>query len=88
MTEIAYPNHEHELADKAARRRAITALEELAEQSGIMQRRLERGFDADGDDSQRLHGAVREVTQNLSIPGVLREVREWHAADMAAGEQR
>jgi hypothetical protein len=45
-----YPNKEHENADKAARRRALNALNDIEREVAILRRRVEGGT-ADGDDT-------------------------------------
>ena len=81
----AYPNREHENADKAARRRAVKALEGIAEETAILSRKLANGIRVDGDDSQTINGLVSALTVQLSVLGALHEVREWDAADRAEG---
>ena len=80
-----YPNREHEIADKAAKRRAIRALDEIVNEAGILRRKLDNAAWVDGDDTQILTDRTRELTKNLAILGALDEVRDWHAADVAAG---
>lgn len=41
---------------------------------------------ADGDDTSTLTEKTRSVTQHVSTLAALREVREWHAADVAAAQ--
>lgn len=78
-----YPNREHANADKAARRRALKALDEIASEAALMKRRLEDGHNACADDTQTLVHSVSRLTENLSVLAILRDVREWHAADEA-----
>jgi len=75
-----YPNREHQNADAAARRRALAALDHMVNEAEILRQRIERR-QADGDDTQRIANLARDITQHVSILGVLREVREWHAID-------
>lgn len=85
-----FPNREHEKADNAARRRAGKALDEIESEIGILRHKLARTGRADttdGDDSQLIASKVRDLIQHLTALGVLRDVREWHAADMAEANQ-
>lgn len=80
-----YPNREHENADKAARRCALKALDGIESEMLSLRRRLtynDRNA-PDGDETQRIAALTRDLIQHLSILGALREVREWHAADLA-----
>jgi hypothetical protein len=87
--EPVYPNREHQNQDRAARRRAAQALDEIEAEAGILRRKL-AGADnprstVDGDDTQLIAGKVRDLTAQLAIIGVLRDVRAWHALDHAEG---
>jgi len=90
----AYPNKEHERADRRARQRAMDALAELAGEAALLRRSVADGREVDGDDAQVLADLVRKLTRDLSVLGTLREVREWDAADKAekaattAGEEQ
>jgi hypothetical protein len=75
-----YPNPEHRRADSAACRRALAALDELENEVRVLRRRIEGGT-AEGDDTHLLAEKARSVTQHVTALGVLREVREWDAAD-------
>jgi len=86
MTE--YPNREHENADKAARRRALKAVDEIAGECALLRRKLEAGRDLDADDVQTITHSLMRLTQNLSALTVLRDVREWDAADKAEAVAR
>jgi hypothetical protein len=86
MTE--YPNREHENADKAARRRALKAVDEIAGECVLLRRKLEAGGNLDADDAQTVTHSLMRLTQNLSALEVLRDVREWHAADQAEAAAR
>lgn len=80
MTE--YPNREHANADKAARRRAITALGNLITDAQAMAKRLN---DPDAtiymEDGRRFQDSSDRAAAELTRLETLREVREWHAAD-------
>lgn len=76
-----YPNRKHESADKAARRRAETALADLAGEAALLRRALKGGRNVDGLDVRRLSELMLSLTRDLSVIGTLRDVREWHAAD-------
>ena len=75
-----YPNREHENADKAARRRALNALNDIEGEVAYLRLRI-AGDLADGDDTSTVAQRTTDVTRQLAILGALREVREWHAAD-------
>jgi hypothetical protein len=87
MTEIAYPNREHEKADKAAARRALNSLAAIEEQVRILRAKIESRHTVYGSDAGHITDNARNLTEHLQTLEVLRDVREWHAADMAAGEQ-
>jgi hypothetical protein len=78
-----YPNHEHENADKAARRRALRGLRDIIEDAEALARRIETGYEPHGTDAQRLADKAVSIAANLSALETLRDVREWHAADKA-----
>lgn len=92
-----YPNREHEQADRAARRRALTAILHLTEELTTLTHRLDDPrAQVDGSETQRLTTLTRDLTEHLTILGrsldaiemyssleTLRGVREWHAADQA-----
>lgn len=85
-----YPNREHENADKAARRRALRALETITSEAETLQRALRLqptlpgpGRRVDADDTQVMSAAVQQLTGYLAELGTLHDVREWHAADAA-----
>lgn len=83
MTSIDYPNREHANADKAARRRALKAVDEIAGEAQLLRRKLEAGQNLDADDAQTITHSLMRLTQNLSALETLRDVREWHSADVA-----
>ncbi len=80
MTE--YPNREHENTEKAARRRATDALGIMIIDAQDLARKLTGWKDVDAQDAQRFHELSGKVTANLAILETLRDVREWHAADL------
>ena len=86
-----YPNREHANADRAARRRAHKALDEIEAEAANLRRRLKLADNPlsslDGDDAQLLAGQLRALTAELAIIGILRDVREWHQADRADAER-
>jgi hypothetical protein len=86
-----YPNREHRNADRAARRRAHKALDDIEAEVGILRRRLKQADNPlsslDGDDTQLLAGKVRDLTSELSVMATLRYVREWARADRETAEQ-
>jgi hypothetical protein len=62
-------------AEAAAYRRAMTALDHLADEIDILGKRI--GDDcADGDDTQRIASLTRDLVQQVSVLGALRESRE------------
>jgi hypothetical protein len=79
----AYPNREHENADNAARRRALAALRDIAEDAENLRGRIERGYEPHGTDADRFTAKSVKLALNLSVMETLRDVREWHAADVA-----
>jgi len=79
-----YPNREHERADKAARRRAITALDDIIADARMLQRRLEGdGYALGGSDVQNIVSKAVAAAVQFSALETLSDVREWHAADQA-----
>lgn len=85
-----YPNREHRVADEAALRRALASLESIETAAGIVRQKLLRRPDAwvDRDGARLLAVAVGQLTENLQILETLREVRGWHAADLADAERK
>lgn len=81
MTE--YPNREHERADKAATRRALSSLYDIIDDAKALARRIEGGYEPHGTDAQRFADKAVALAINLGILETLRDVREWHAADKA-----
>jgi hypothetical protein len=85
--EPVYPNPEHRVADRTARRRAETALIAIAAEVETLRRRLRQADNPlsslDGDDVQVLTSKVQDLTVEFSHIGLLRDVREWAAADRA-----
>lgn len=79
----SYPNREHENADKAARRRAIKALDDIIDDAQTLQRRIARGYEPHGTDAQRRADKAVASAVNFAFLEQLRDVREWHAADLA-----
>ena len=79
----AYPNREHEDADKAAKRRALSSLRDIIEDAQTLQRRIENGYEPYGTDAQRIADKTIALAVNFSVLETLRDVREWHAADEA-----
>lgn len=75
-----YPNRDHAHADKAARRRALNALDDIEREVAFLRKRV-NGDIADGDDTSTLAMRASDVTRQLAALEVLRGVREWHAAD-------
>lgn len=90
-----YSNREHQNADQAARRRALTAIDHMKQELSSLERRITySGTHVDASETQRLASLVRDLTEYLAVQETLREVREWDAADQAeaaanlAGEPR
>lgn len=84
MTSTSYPSREHANADKAARRRALKALDDIIEDAQTLKRRIEHGYEPHGEDAQRIADKAVAVAVNFAFLEQLRDVREWHAADQAA----
>lgn len=82
-----YPNREHQNADRAAHRRAHAALNGIEAEVRALRQRLEAADNPlsilDGDDTQLIVSRVRDLTAELAIIGMLRDVREWDKADKA-----
>jgi hypothetical protein len=76
-----YPNREHENTDKASRRRALQALSDIEGEVARLRKRVERDL-ADGDDTSTLAQRAADVTRQFGRLEALRDVREWHAADI------
>jgi len=84
-----YPNREHRNADKAARRRARSALNDIAQHVAYLHRQLDLDSPSlDEDSAQPLAEKTRALTGHLARLGQLRDAREWHAADQAEKEPR
>jgi hypothetical protein len=83
VSDVVYPNKEHEKADQAARRRALTALADIVQEADYLRRKLEREDHphVDADNAQVISGKLRDLVSNLAILGALADVREWDAAD-------
>lgn len=75
-----YPNREHAHADKAARRRALSALNDIESEVAFLRKRVS-GDTADEDITSTLAQRTADVIRQLAVLGTLREVREWHEAD-------
>jgi hypothetical protein len=79
---MSYPNREHENADKAAQRRALTVLKNIVTDAEIIRRRLEGStVHPDAADARGIALQAAQLTEHLAILETLREVREWHEAD-------
>jgi hypothetical protein len=76
-----YPSRENANADKAARRRGLTALRSIAEDATALERRIEAGYEPYGEDAQRLADNAVKVAVQFSALETLRDAREWHEAD-------
>lgn len=83
--EFPFPNREHEVADKAARRRALRAIEDLEAELKLVRQRLELGAASrvDADTVQSISDYARRIVGHAAELGVLYDVREWHATDVA-----
>jgi hypothetical protein len=78
-----YPNREHQNADLAARRRALSSLDIIEAEVSLMRGKLNRDDTyVDGSDTQILMTAVRNLTERVATIETLRDVREWHALDV------
>jgi hypothetical protein len=80
-----YPNKEHENAERRARRRALDALVLMIENAQHLARDLNGWKDVDMERGQSFPELSAKVTANLAMLETLRDVREWHAADVAEG---
>jgi hypothetical protein len=83
----AYPNREHKNADRAARRRALAALNAITAEAERLRQKLQEADNPlsslDSDDTRTMDGKVHDLTAEFAVIGALRDVREWHAADLA-----
>jgi hypothetical protein len=82
LTQINYPNHEHEKEDQAARRRALKCLDNLESGIVILRRRLtgtDSSVPVEGADAHNMAGMVLDLGVQLSALETLRGVREWDA---------
>lgn len=84
-----FPNREHMKADQAARRRALKALDSVADEIKLMRNFLERGPDArvDAQNADVMQSKVHDLTGYLAELATLFDVREWDAADRAEVNQ-
>jgi hypothetical protein len=62
-------------AESAAYRRSLAAIEQLTEELTDLCRKIENDT-ADGDDTQGVTSLARNLVQQVSILGALRESRE------------
>jgi hypothetical protein len=80
-----YPNREHRNADRAARRHAHVALHELEGMALRLRQKLDTGSsEFEGSDADRLAEQAGKARTAFAEIAILRDVREWHAADLAA----
>ncbi len=78
-----YPNREHQVAVQSAHRRALRNLETIKSLGAALTSRLNAGHPVDGSEARGIAEANIRLTENLQILETLREVREWHSADLA-----
>ena len=77
-----YPNREHRSLDMQARQRARRALLAIAEDAEAIRRRLnDPAAYIDSSDTRRMAEEVATLAGQLNTLEVLRQVRQWHAAD-------
>ncbi len=88
MGEIKYPNREHQREDETARQQAMAGLQSIIDDAKTLQRRLANGIYTDVSDAQTLVARAAEVTRRLAVLDTLRQVREWHAADVKEAGDR
>lgn len=79
----SYPNREHKNENESALLRAIGNLNAIAEEVRTLKLKLEGDYGRSvfADDAQVITTKARELTRDLTMLEVLRNVREWHAAD-------
>jgi hypothetical protein len=82
-----YPNREHMNADAAARRRAVAALEKIGEHTAELADRLNNGAVPEPGEAYLLTGQAARAATHLAELAMLRDVREWDAADQAEVER-
>jgi hypothetical protein len=79
-----YPNREHRNADRASRRHAAIALHELQGMALRLAQKLDTGSsEFEATDADRLAEQVGKARAAFAELAILRDVREWHAADVA-----
>lgn len=86
MSETIYPSREHGNADKAARRRALAAVDGIVDGALAIRKEVERGIRVDADDAQGLADNFRKLVGHLAEIGTLHDVRERDAAGRATAE--
>jgi hypothetical protein len=82
MSTTAYPNREHENAVNSATRRALGVLGAIGENVDEIRRRLIGGT-VDASDARYLQEQAGRMFEYLTALETLRDVRDWHEADMA-----
>lgn len=83
MTTTGYPNREHQREVESQTSRAVDALAALADDALLLKRRLEKGSLVVGADAKQLAERAMVIAERLTRLDMLRQVREWHAADLA-----
>jgi hypothetical protein len=79
MSDAIYPNREHENAVNSATRRALSALDAISENVDLIRGKLAAGT----VDARYLQEQAGRMFEYLTTLETLRDVRDWHAADLA-----
>lgn len=83
-----YPNRETWNKDRAAKLHALSALATIEEHAATLKRRIEGGYEPYGSDAHRFTDSVTQLTVAFTTTETLRDVREWHALDVAEQEEK
>jgi hypothetical protein len=76
-----YPNKEHRRAAEAAQRRALAAIGQIRDALALIERSVTQGS-PDSSEARRVIDFGGDLREYLAQIETLREVREWHAADL------
>jgi hypothetical protein len=82
MSTVTYPNREHENTVNSATRRALSALDAISENVDLIRGKLAAGT-VDAADARYLQEQAGRMFEYLTTLETLRDVRDWHAADLA-----
>lgn len=78
-----YPNREHQVAEKIARRRAQQALDDLAQHAQSLRNLLDsKDADVSAGDADRFQNSVSNLRTSLAEMAILADSLRWHEADI------